>query len=214
VSAIRDLPVTAASHASVSAILSPGLVVLAVWSVVAWVLLIPVSRLFRKRWRFGRWHEVLAVLLGAAVTWLHLYRLGGTVLASWLTALSAGVVVAPLLAAALVWRKSKVLSLVVVGAAAALVWTTRNAVLPMPVFRASDRGATVAGLADLARRALVSRTETDFIVEGDRWTRADSSRGAEAFFALIPERDIAVVVVSNAGNSGSLLREIVDSVAR
>ena len=214
VSAAGDLPVTATSHASAAAILSPGLIVLAVWGVVAWILLIPVGLLIRRRWRFGRWHEVLAVLLGAVATWLHLNRLGGTVLASYLTALSAGVVVVPLLASALVWRKSKALSLVVAVAASGLVWSARNALLPMPAFRAADHGATVARLAELARAALASRSETDFIAEGDRWIRADSSRGAEAFFALIPKRDLAVVVVSNAGNSGGLLREIVDSVAR
>lgn len=218
VSETGDLRVTAAPHARVSAILSPGLTVLAVWSAVAWVLLVPVSLLFRRRWRFGRGHEVLAVLLGAALTWAHLDRLGGNTLASYLTALSAGVVVVPLLVAALAWPKSKPLSLIVVVVASALAWSARNALLPMPAFRSPDHGATVGGLARLARSALqgdfASRSATDFILEGSRWTRADKSRGAEAFFVLLPQRGSAVVVVSNAGNTGSLLREIVDSVAR
>jgi len=213
-----DLGVTAAPHARVSAILSPGLIVLAVWSALAWVLLIPVSLLFRKRWRFGRWHEVLAVLLGAGITWAHLNQLGGTVLASYLTALPAGMVVVPLLVAALAWPKSKALSLIVLVSASALAWSARDATLPMPAFRAPDHGATVEGLAHLARSALqgdlASRSGAGFVLEGTRWTRADKSRGAEALFVLLPQPGSAVVVVSNAGNTGSLLREIVDSVAR
>ena len=38
--------------------------------------------------------------------------------------------------------------------------------------------------------------------------------GTHTFFVLVPDRGTGVVAVANAGESGSLLREIVDSITR
>ena len=208
--------VSASPHASLAAILPPSLIVFSVWGVVLWVLLIPLSLLVRKRWRFGRWHEILAVLLAAPITWIYLRRLGGPVLASWLTATGGATLLIPLFLAALAWGKSRVASLVILAAYVTLVWSARHTVLPIPRFGASDAGATTTALRDYLASALQSDslelTRRGFTLDGGRWTRDDSGRGATTLFVLVPASGTGVVAVANAGVSETLLKEIVDSI--
>jgi len=208
----------AASHARLTALLPPGLIILGVFAAVAWVLLIPVSASVRKRWRFGRWHEVLAVVLAAPFAWLYLRRLGGPVLATYFTVMALSCSLLPLLAAALTWPRSRIAATVLLPAAALLAWSARNLVVPMPA-AFSGRGAIdLVALGDLSTRALAGDSAAiaglGLQWEGDRRVARQNGRGSAAIIVIIPERRIGVVAVANAGGSEDLLREVTEAVLR
>ena len=216
----RRQPRTASPHATLGAVLSPGLIVMGVWSALCWVLLIPASGLLRKNWRFGRWHEILSLLLAAPVAWLFLDRIAGRVLASYFTVVAGITLLLPFALAALAWRKSRLAAVAVIAVAALLTWKARELIIPLPSrFDAGTAaGATLDELEQTALRALRSdsleRSSLGFALEGGDWIAHDKSRGAETLLVLLPERGMAVVTASNTGETTSLLREVVDSIAR
>lgn len=211
---------TASPHARIGAVLPPGLIAVGVLAALSWLLLIPLSVVLRRAWRFGRWHEVLAICIAVPVTWLFLRRVSGTVLASYFTAIATGVTLVPVLLGAAAWRRSRLAALVPLLAAGVLVAVVRDLVVPLPsrIEGNSAIGATLDELESLATRALdadsTTRASLAFRFDGDRWIARDRNRGAEAILVLLPQRDLSVVAVSNTGRSSALLQEIVDSIAR
>lgn len=210
----------ASPHSQLGVALLPGLIMLGVWAAVGWILLVPVSALFRHEWRFGRWHEILAVLLAVPVTWIFLRRAAGPVMATYFTSLSAAILLVPLGFAASTWRKSRLAAMAMVTIAAILAWNARSLPVPLPsnFDGGPPEGATFGDLERAALRALradsLERTRMGFTLEGDRWTAHDRSRGAEALLVLLPSREMGVIVVSNTGETTGLLEEIVDSIVR
>lgn len=210
----------ASPHARVAVILAPGLIVLGVMSTLSWLLLTLVSTLTRRHWRFGRWHEVMSVVLGAPLAWLYLRHAAGPMLATWFTAIAGTLLVVASALAAVAWRKSRLSALVVLAAVVLLVSLARNLVLPLPakLDGAGAAGATLGQLETLVITGLAGdstvRAGLGFEPKSDRWVARDRSRGAEASLILLPTRGMGVIVVSNTGASAVLLDEIVDSVAR
>ena len=210
----------ASPHARVAVILPPGLIVLGVMSTLSWLLLTLVSTVTRRRWRFGRWHEVLSVILAAPLAWVYLRHAAGPILATWFTAI-AGILLAVAFAlAAVTLRKSRLSTLVVLAAFVLLVSLARNLALPLPakLAGASATGATLGQLESLVISGLAGdstlRAGLGFAPQNDRWVASDRSRGAGASLVLLPARGMGVIVVSNTGEAEVLLNEIVDSVAR
>jgi hypothetical protein len=187
---------------------------------LSWLLLIPLSIVLCRAWRFGRWHEVLAICIAVPVTGLFLRRVSGTVLASYFTAIAAGITLVPVLLAAAAWRRSRLAALVPLLAAGVLASLARDLVVPLPskVEGNSPIGATLGDLESLAARALdadsITRASLAFRLDGDRWIARDRNRGAEAILVLLPQRKLSVVAVSNTGRSSALLQEVVDSITR
>lgn len=209
----------ASAHAAIAALLPPGLIILGVWAGIAWVALVPVSLLVRKRWRFGRWQEVLALVVAAPVAWIYLRRLGGPVLASYFTTAALAVSLIPFMLAALIWNRSRLMAFAPLAGMLALVWIVRAAVVPMPrSFGQTDPTMSVAEMHQLALVALNSdslgRTALGLRPEGSRWVGRDTGRGAGALFMVIPDRNIGVVAASNAGGSAVLLRTVAEAVLR
>ena len=210
----------AASHAPLGQVLAPGLIVVGVWSALCWMLLVPVAMMVRKSWRFGRWHEVLALIVAAPIAWLYLRRAAGPVMASYFIGLAGGALLLPIAIAALRWRKSRIGAITIVAAASIIAWQARRLVVPLPsvVDGHAAAGGTLDDLERTAVRALradsLQRTRLGFAIAGDRWIAHDRSRGAETFFVLLPERETAIVAASNTGGTTGLLRQILDSITR
>ena len=210
----------AVPHSALGLALQPGLISLGVWSALAWILLIPLSGLIRHEWRFGRWHEVLAILLAVPVTWIFLRRIAGPVMATYLAAIAAAQILIPFGLAALAWRKSRFTAMAILVLAAAATWTGRHLPIPLPsnLDGGPPEGATLSDLRNAMARALpadsLDRAGMGFDLENGRWIAHDRSRGAEALLVLLPAREMGVIVVSNTGETTGLLEEIVDSIAR
>lgn len=208
----------ASAHASLAAVLPPGLIILGVLAGIAWGILVPVSLAARKRWRFGRWHEVLAVSLAAPLAWLYLRRLGGPVVASYFTAMSVGSVLLPLLAASLAWTKSRLGALAILAGAAALIWSVRAFVVPIPAASGGGGATDLATLQELSTRAIdgdsTAIADLELQQEGGRWIARQDSRGSSALFIIMPDRGVGVVAVANAGEAEELLAAVVEAVLR
>ncbi len=182
----------AAPHTSLNQLLPPGGIMLGFTSIGAWVLLVPLSWLARRRWRFGRWHEVLAVVVAAPVAWALLARLGGAVMATYFTALTAALALVPLVAAVAVTRLARrasrgarfLLATLVLAGAAAGVWAARAQPLPLPLWYGREGNAAASlrtTMPDLARfvEALVAPAEVDPAVAGLLGRRSVQSDSAE-----------------------------------
>lgn len=208
----------AAPHASLAAILPAGLIILGVLSPVVWLVLVPASWWVRKRWRFGRWHEVLAVLIAAPMAWAYLRRLGGPVLATYFTTMALGALLLPLLAASLAWKRSRLGALALLVGTAALLWSVRAVVVPMPAGFGGHGAIDQAGLHGLAARALdadsAGRTSLGLHQDGSRWVARRGTRGATALIVVVPERRMSIVVVANGDGSEDVLGEVAEAVAR
>ena len=210
----------ATPHSRVGVVIAPGLIVLGVWAALCWVLLIPVSALLHHAWRFGRWHEVLAILLAVPLTWFFLRRFAGPVMATYFTTAASALLLAPAALAAMAWRRSRMTALALVLMSGFAVWSTRGLAVPLPsgFDGAPLEGATLGQLQQAALRALgadsVRRAAMGFVPDGRRWISHDRSRGAEALLVLLPSKEMGVIVVSNSGETTRLLQEIVDSIAR
>ena len=209
----------ATPHSRVGLVLKPGLVVLGVWSALGWVVLIAVSALTRNEWRFGRWHEVLAITLAIPLTWVFLRR-AGPVMATYFTASATTMLLVPSALAAISWRKSRMRAIAILLAAGLAGWSTRGLAAPLPsnFDGGPPEGASLGQLQQAALQALhadsLKRTGMGFPPVGRRWIAHDRSRGAEALLVLLPSRDMGVIVVSNSGEATRLLEEIVDSLSR
>jgi hypothetical protein len=208
----------ASAHASLAVVLPPGLIILGVLGGIAWVVLVPVSLAARKRWRFGRWHEVVAVLLAAPVAWVYLRRLGGPVLASYFTAMALAGTLLPLLAASLAWTKSRLGALVLLSGAAGLIWSVRALVVPIPAAFGGGGAMDIAALRELSTRALdgdsTAIASLGLQQENGRWVARQNSRGSTALFVIVPDRRVGVVAVANVGGSEELLRTVAEAVLR
>jgi hypothetical protein len=201
-------------------VLLPGLIALGVWTALGWVLLIPVSALTRHEWRFGRWHEVLAILLAVPLTWIFLRRLAGPVMATYFTATASAMLLLPSALAAITWRKSRISAIAILIAAGLTAWATRGLAAPLPsnFDGGPSEGASLNQLQQAALHALqadsLERAGMGFTPIGDHWIADDRSRGAEALLVLLPSRGMGVIVVSNSGETTRLLEEIADSLMR
>jgi hypothetical protein len=209
----------ATPHSRVGVVLSPGLVVLGVLSALCWLALIPVSAVTRQEWRFGRWHEVLAIVLAIPFTWIFLRR-GGPVMATYFTATATTMLLVPLALAAISWRKSRIRAIAILLAAGLAAWSIRGLAAPLPsnFDGGPAEGASLGQLQRAALKALhadsLERTELGFTPLGGRWIAHDRSRGAETLLVLLPSRDLGVIAVSNSGETTRLLEEIVDSLTQ
>jgi len=209
----------ATPHSRIGVVLKPGLVVLGVWSALAWVVLIAVSALTRHEWRFGRWHEVLAITLAVPLTWIFLRR-AGPVMATYFTASATAMLLVPTALAAISWRKSRIRAVAILLAAGLAAWSIRGLAMPLPsnFDGGSPEGASLGQLQQAALHALhadsLERTRMGFTPVGGHWVAHDRSRGAEALLVLLPSRDMGVIAVSNSGEAARLLEEIVDSLTQ
>ncbi|HEX9893208.1 MAG TPA: serine hydrolase domain-containing protein [Gemmatimonadales bacterium] len=177
-------------HAALAQVLPPGGIMLGISAIGAWILLIPVCAITRRRWRFGLWHEIMAVLVAAPVAWWLLARLGGSVMALYFTAIAALAYLGPLLVAAAVFaalrRASLALRLAAVGLVVAIgagaLFAGRAQPVPLPTWYSAEGNAAASlrsSIGDLARFAaeLVDPALLDSTTTGllrSRAVRADS----------------------------------------
>lgn len=208
----------ASAHASLAAVLPPGLIILGVLAGIAWLILVPVSLATRKRWRFGRWHEVLAVSFAAPLAWFYLRRLGGPVVASYFIAMSAAAVLLPLLAASIAWTKSRPGALAILAGTVALIWSVRAFVVPIPAASGGTAAMDLATLRALSTRALDGDSTAIAALglrqEGGRWIARQHNRGSSALFIMVPDRGVTVAAVANAGEAEELLGAVVEAALR